>query len=213
MRAARGGVPRDPHHRRPGRGGLLAEVFSNEGIGTLIHANEYQAIRRAQRRTPGPSIQLIQDGVENDELMRRTRAEIERQIEDYFVFEVDRNPVGLRRPASVPREPAGGAGLRVRRGSLREPGHRRQADAVRRDGRPRLGAEQLFCLSTQAFNYFLQKGGFRAGNAGRLAAGPARTLRSQRPAVASPCQIAVYADSRRSLIGRAEGAQRADYRS
>ena len=26
--------------------GLLAEVFSNDGIGTLIYANEYQQIRR-----------------------------------------------------------------------------------------------------------------------------------------------------------------------
>ncbi|HMO66484.1 MAG TPA: amino-acid N-acetyltransferase, partial [Verrucomicrobiota bacterium] len=30
--------------------GLLAEVFSNEGIGTLIYANEYTAIRRALKK-------------------------------------------------------------------------------------------------------------------------------------------------------------------
>ena len=30
--------------------GLLGEVFSNEGIGTLVHANEYQAIRPAQKK-------------------------------------------------------------------------------------------------------------------------------------------------------------------
>ena len=30
--------------------GLLAEVFSNEGIGTLIYANEYQQIRRRQEK-------------------------------------------------------------------------------------------------------------------------------------------------------------------
>ncbi len=30
--------------------GLLAEVFSNEGIGTLIYANEYQQIRRAAKK-------------------------------------------------------------------------------------------------------------------------------------------------------------------
>ena len=48
--AVRGGVPRV--HIIDGRveEGLLAEVFSNEGIGTLIHANEYQAIRRAHRK-------------------------------------------------------------------------------------------------------------------------------------------------------------------
>src|SRR5439155_27320870 len=45
VRAARGGVPRV--HIIDGRvqEGLLAEVFSYQGIGTLVYANEYQAIR------------------------------------------------------------------------------------------------------------------------------------------------------------------------
>jgi amino-acid N-acetyltransferase len=30
--------------------GLLGEVFSNHGLGTLIHANEYENIRPAQKR-------------------------------------------------------------------------------------------------------------------------------------------------------------------
>ena len=74
--------------------GLLAEVFSNEGIGTLVHANEYQAIRRAQKKDARGIYHLIQAGVENDELLPRTLGEIERQIDDYFVFEVDGNLAG-----------------------------------------------------------------------------------------------------------------------
>ena len=31
---------------------LLAEVFSNEGIGTLIYANEYEQIRPARKGAP-----------------------------------------------------------------------------------------------------------------------------------------------------------------
>ena len=48
--ACQAGVPRV--HIINGRvdEGLLAEVFSNEGIGTLIYANEYQQIRRAMRK-------------------------------------------------------------------------------------------------------------------------------------------------------------------
>src|SRR5205814_7120282 len=93
VRAARGGVPRV--HIIDGRveEGLLAEVFSNEGVGTLIHANEYQAIRRAQKRDVRGIFRLIEAGVANDELVERSRAEIERQIDDFFVFEVDRTPV------------------------------------------------------------------------------------------------------------------------
>src|SRR5262249_41082746 len=60
VRAVRGGVPRV--HIIDGRveKGLLAEVFSNEGIGTLIHANEYEAIRRAQKRDSRAIFGLIQ---------------------------------------------------------------------------------------------------------------------------------------------------------
>ena len=35
--------------------GLLGEVFSNQGLGTLIHVNEYEQIRPARRRTCAPS--------------------------------------------------------------------------------------------------------------------------------------------------------------
>ena len=49
-RPAAAGVPRV--HVINGRvdEGLLAEVFSNEGIGTLIYANEYQQIRPAKKK-------------------------------------------------------------------------------------------------------------------------------------------------------------------
>jgi len=30
--------------------GLLAEVFTNEGVGTLIYGNEFQQIRRAMKK-------------------------------------------------------------------------------------------------------------------------------------------------------------------
>ena len=163
VRAARGGVPRV--HIIDGRveEGLLAEVFSNEGIGTLIHANEYQAIRRAQRRDTRAIHALIQASIESDELARRTLSDIERSIEDFFVFEVDRNPVACAAlhlyPQSKqaelacvcvnPRYENQGIGAKLMQ----------YAETQARAG----GYTQLFCLSTQAFNYFQQKGGFTPG--------------------------------------------------
>ncbi len=161
MRAARGGVPRV--HIIDGRveEGLLAEVFSNEGIGTLVHANEYQAIRRAQKRDAGAIFHLIQGGIESDELLRRSRADIERQINDFFVFEVDRNPIAClalhlyleKRQAEMacvcvdPKYENQGIG-----GKLMQ-----YAESQARD----TGVAQMFCLSTQAVNYFVQKGGYQ----------------------------------------------------
>jgi amino-acid N-acetyltransferase len=163
VRAAKGGVPRV--HIIDGRveEGLLAEVFSNEGIGTLIHANEYQAIRRAHRRDARAIHALIQAGIENDELVRRTLADIERSIGDFFVFEVDRNPVACaalhsyaqQKQAELacvcvnPRYENQGIGAKLMQ----------YAEAQARAA----GLAEMFCLSTQAFNYFQQKGGFIPG--------------------------------------------------
>jgi amino-acid N-acetyltransferase len=163
VRAARGGVPRV--HIIDGRleEGLLAEVFSNEGIGTLVHANEYQAIRRAQKKDVGRIYALIQAAIENDELLPRSRAEIERQVEDFYVFEVDRNPIACvavhfyqeeqrAEMACVCVDPTyenQGIGAKLMQ----------YAEAQARVA----GAREFFCLSTQAVNYFVQKGGFELG--------------------------------------------------
>jgi amino-acid N-acetyltransferase len=74
--------------------GLLGEVFSNEGIGTLVHTNEYQAIRPARKKDARGVNALIRAGVENEELLPRSMAEIDRQIGDFFIFEVDGSLAG-----------------------------------------------------------------------------------------------------------------------
>jgi amino-acid N-acetyltransferase len=163
VKAVRGGVPRV--HLIDGRveEGLLAEVFSNEGIGTLIHANEYQAIRRAEKRDSRAIHALIQAGVERDELVRRSRAEIERQILDFFVFEVDRNPVACAALHLYPEHDAAELACVCIDPRFENQGiggklmHYAEAQARA------LGVEMLFCLSTQAYNYFQQKGGFVLG--------------------------------------------------
>ena len=49
--------------------GLLAEVFSNEGIGTLIYANEYTQIRHALRKDISAILKLIKNSMSTDELI------------------------------------------------------------------------------------------------------------------------------------------------
>ena len=94
VKALRGGVPRVHIIDGKVEEGLLAEVFSNDGIGTLVHTNAYQAIRRAQKKDARGIHHLIKNSVENEELLPRTLAEIERTIGEYYVFEVDGNLAG-----------------------------------------------------------------------------------------------------------------------
>jgi amino-acid N-acetyltransferase len=102
--------------------------------------------------------------VARDELVRRSRAEIERQIDDFFVFEVDRNPIACAAlhvytdegkaelacvcvDARYENQGIGGKLMQYAEGQARA-----------------RGVETLFCLSTQAYNYFQTKGGFVAGS-------------------------------------------------
>src|SRR5213075_3016359 len=73
--------------------GLLAEVFSNEGIGTLIYADQYQQIRKAMKKDVRAILKLTKPSMATDELVKRGRVTIEKQLGDYYIFEIDKNPV------------------------------------------------------------------------------------------------------------------------
>ncbi len=163
VRAAREGVPRVHIIDARVEEGLLAEVFSNEGVGTLVHANEYQAIRRAQKKDSRAILKLIQAGVENEELVRRTRQDIERQIGDYFVFEVDANPVGCVAVHQYPEQKKAELACLCVDAKFENQGIGAKLTSYAEAQARALGAAELFCLSTQAFNFFVQKGGFRLG--------------------------------------------------
>ncbi|MCI0461070.1 MAG: amino-acid N-acetyltransferase [Gemmataceae bacterium] len=163
VRAARNGVPRV--HIIDGRvdEGVLAEVFSNEGIGTLVHTNEYQAIRRARRKDARAILALIESGMESDELVRRSLADIEAQVEDYYVFEVDGSPAGCAALHVYPQENKGELACVCVSPKYENQGIGGRLMQYLEAQARAAGLGELFCLSTQAFNYFVQKGGFRLG--------------------------------------------------
>jgi amino-acid N-acetyltransferase len=164
VRALRGGVPRV--HIIDGRveEGLLAEVFSNEGVGTLVHTNEYQAIRKARKKDARAILALIESGMENEELVRRELNEILARVDDYFLFEVDGNPVGCIALHVYPEQHKGELACVCVDPKYENQGiGARLMQFVEVQARAR-GLRELFCLSTQAFNYFVQKGGFRQGS-------------------------------------------------
>jgi len=161
--ACQAGVPRVHVVNGHVDDGLLAEVFSNEGIGTLVYANEYRQIRRARRGDVRAIEQLIRGGVESEELAPRTRAMIERELGDYYIFEVDRNPIACVALHSWPAEGKGElACLYVRPSHENQGIGRTMAQFVEQKARE-AGLVTLLALSTQAFNYFQSKAGFVEG--------------------------------------------------
>src|SRR5687767_14628126 len=161
--ACRAGVPRV--HIINGRvdEGLLAEVFSNEGIGTLIYANEYQQVRRAMKKDVRAIMQLTKNAVVTDELVKRTRANIEKQLADYYIFEIDKNPVACVALHVYPESGKGElACLYVNRSHENQGIGRKLIQFIESKARE-LGLTELIALSTQAFTYFQSKAGFGEG--------------------------------------------------
>jgi amino-acid N-acetyltransferase len=162
--ACRAGVPRV--HVINGRvdEGLLAEVFSNEGIGTLIYVSEYQQIRRALKKDVRNIQMLIQDSVATEELVKRTRSMIEKQIGDYYIFEIDKNPVGCVALHMYPDQKKGELACLYVKASHENQGIGRKLINFVETRARELGLSDLLALSTQAFTYFQSKGGFTEGS-------------------------------------------------
>lgn len=163
VRAAKGGVPRV--HIIDGRvqEGLLGEVFSSQGVGTLVYANEYRAIRPATRKDLDTIYTMLSIGMETDELLQRSKADVEAQIDDYFVFEVDQHAVACGALHFYPEHgKAELASLYVLEGHENRGIGAKLIHYAENEARAR-GAAELFCLSTQAFNYFIHKAGFSVG--------------------------------------------------
>ena len=148
--------------------GLLAEVFSNEGIGTLIYANEYQQIRRAMKKDVRTIQHLTKQSVATAELVRRTKASIDRYINDYYIFEIDKNPVACVALHVFPEQSKGElAHLFVSPMHENQGIGRKLIQFVEAKAREK-GLDELITLSTQAFTYFQSKGGFVEGTPDNL---------------------------------------------
>jgi amino-acid N-acetyltransferase len=143
--------------------GLLAEVFSNEGIGTLIYANEYQQIRPAKKKDIRSIQVLTKSSVENAELVKRTRAVIEKQLNDYYIFEIDKNTVACVALHTYAESKQGELACLYVSPSHENLGIGQKLIQFVENKAREAGLSELLTLSTQAFTYFQSKAGFSEG--------------------------------------------------
>lgn len=169
--ACKAGVPRVHVINGAVEEGLLAEVFTNEGVGTLIYGNEFQQIRRALKKDVRSILNLTKPSVASEELVKRTHASVEKQLGDYFIFEIDKNPVACVALHTYPEhKKAELACLYVSPAHENQGIGRKLIQFVENKARE-LGFEELLTLSTQAFTYFQSKGGFAEGSPENLPPG------------------------------------------
>jgi len=159
-RATRDGVPRVHLIGVQQEDALLGELFSNEGVGVMVYSDAYQKIRPACEADVDELHLLIHQGVEDEQLIERSREEILSAISDYIVLQIDGNVVGCVAVHTFPKVgSAEMACLFVKSGHKGQNYGKTLMEAATDRGRE-LGVNTLFALSTQAAGY-LEKNGFQ----------------------------------------------------
>lgn len=159
IRACEEGVPRVHLINGNRQDALLAELFSNEGIGTMVFADSYRQIRPATEADVEEMILMMRRAVEDEMLVERTKEEIFARLSDYTVIEIDGNIVGC---VALHEDAAAGvaeiACLHVKRSheGLGYGGFL-IAEAEKRAAKSNLKA---YAVSTQAIGFF-ERHGFR----------------------------------------------------
>jgi len=158
-RATLDGVPRVHLVGSSSQDALLAELFSNEGVGVMVYSDAYRRIRPATRADVDELYLLIHRAVEEEQLLERSRSEILSTIQDYIVIEIDGNIVGCVAVHPFPeRRQAELACLFVKRGHTGQ-GYGGALVTAATERAQQQGSRELFALSTQAAGY-LERAGF-----------------------------------------------------
>ncbi len=158
VRACRGGVARA--HLIPMRldGGLLIELFTHVGIGTMVSTEHLEALREATSDDVGGILKLIEPLEADGTLVKRPRELIEREIGQFSVLEHD--GVIQACAALYPFEEAemGELACLTVHGDYREAGLGERL-MKRIEARARAaGLKRLFVLTTRTSHWFLARG-------------------------------------------------------
>jgi len=88
------GVPRVHVLNGRQQGVLVDELFSNEGVGTMIHADSYRVIRELREDDIPELLGMIGRVVRRTKLVPRNYEDIYAKLADYHVMTIDDNVVG-----------------------------------------------------------------------------------------------------------------------
>lgn len=174
--ACRRGVPRVHVLNGRRQGVLVDELFSNEGVGTMVHTDSYREIRPLREEDIPELLGMIGRSVRRTKLVARTYEDIHPRLGDYYVMTIDDNVVGCVALHPYPDDAAAEvACLYVK---LNHEGRGYGVDLVHYVERVATarGIPRLFALTTMAADFFERRVGFVHREPGVLPAGRLRQL-------------------------------------
>jgi len=162
--ACRRGVPRVHVLNGRRQGVLVDELFSNEGVGTMIHADSYRLIRELREEDIPELLGMIGRSVRRTKLVARNYEDILARIGDYRVMAIDDNVVGCVALHHFPDEACAEIACLYVKQAHEGRGYGlelvRHVQGVARG----LGIPRVFALTNRAADFFSNKLGYRAAS-------------------------------------------------
>ncbi len=139
-------------------GALLQELFTRDGVGTLITADEYEGMRRATIDDVGGILALIEPQEAAGLLVRRSRENIEMEISDFIIVERDGMIIACAALHPLCDNAVGELACLVVHANYQGMGYGDSLlNAIERSAMEQ-GLSQLFTLTTRAAHWFRERG-------------------------------------------------------
>jgi amino-acid N-acetyltransferase len=158
LSACRSGVKRVHLIERQLDGALLKELFTREGIGTLVTAEPYEETRTAQIDDVGGLLELLEPLEEKGILVRRSRELLETEINQFTLMERDGMAIACAALFAYPQEAMAELACVVVHPDYQGDNRGdRLLEHMETSARAE-GIDKLFILTTQTAHWFRERG-------------------------------------------------------
>lgn len=158
IQACQQGVKRTHLIDRRVDGGLLQELFTRDGIGTLITAGIYEKIRLATIDDVGGILELIEPLESEGVLVRRSREQLELEIGNFTVAERDGTIIGCAALYPFKNDRIGELACLAVHPTYRNTGRGDELLTALEKHAKQSGIDRLFILTTHTSQWFQERG-------------------------------------------------------
>ncbi|PIY06291.1 MAG: amino-acid N-acetyltransferase [Gallionellales bacterium CG_4_10_14_3_um_filter_54_96] len=158
IRACEAGVARTHLISRHTDGSVLQELFSDEGIGTMVVESTLNTLRAADIEDIGGILELLRPLEESGILVRRSRELLEREIERFIVLEHSHRIIGCAALYPFPDEKAAELACMAVDAQCRDRGYGEAILNYMTDLAKSQGLKKLFVLTTRTAHWFIERG-------------------------------------------------------
>ena len=163
VRACEQGVARTHLISRHIDGAIIQELFTLEGIGTMVTELSLETMRQANIDDVGGILKLIEPLENEGVLVRRGRERIEMEIDHFYIMEHDNRTIGCAAiypfaDAENPKASTAEFACLAIDPQYRGGGRGDKLFNYCQNRAKQLGFKQLFCLTTRTEHWFIERG-------------------------------------------------------